>query len=84
MSQSINLEPVNALDHTAFVGAFASVFEHFPQAAEGAWSARPFASATAFARRDDECYPQDGRQEPARISEPAPVVCPARTFVRER
>ncbi|BCQ25444.1 2-oxo-4-hydroxy-4-carboxy-5-ureidoimidazoline decarboxylase [Caballeronia sp. NK8] len=48
MSQSINLEPVNALDHTAFVGAFASVFEHFPQAAEGAWSARPFVSETAL------------------------------------
>jgi 2-oxo-4-hydroxy-4-carboxy-5-ureidoimidazoline decarboxylase len=48
MSQSINLEPVNALDHTAFVGAFASVFEHFPQAAEGAWSERPFASASAL------------------------------------
>ena len=39
MSQTINLEPINAFDHTAFVGAFASVFEHFPQAAEGAWSA---------------------------------------------
>ncbi|KAK46801.1 OHCU decarboxylase [Caballeronia jiangsuensis] len=48
MSQSINLEPVNAFDHATFVGAFASVFEHFPQAAEGAWSARPFASATAL------------------------------------
>ncbi|SAK71821.1 OHCU decarboxylase [Caballeronia hypogeia] len=48
MSQSINLEPVNALDHSAFLGAFASVFEHFPQAAEGAWSARPFASEGAL------------------------------------
>ncbi|SAL11363.1 OHCU decarboxylase [Caballeronia turbans] len=48
MSQTINLEPINAFDHTAFVGAFASVFEHFPQAAEGAWSARPFASATGL------------------------------------
>ena len=48
MSQSINLEPVNALDHTAFVGAFASVFEHFPQAAEGAWTGRPFASPAAL------------------------------------
>ncbi|BAN25424.1 2-oxo-4-hydroxy-4-carboxy-5-ureidoimidazoline decarboxylase [Caballeronia insecticola] len=48
MSQSINLEPINALDHTAFVGAFSSVFEHFPRAAEGAWSERPFASPTAL------------------------------------
>lgn len=48
MSQSINLQPVNALDHTGFVGAFASVFEHFPQAAEGAWNGRPFASAAAL------------------------------------
>ncbi|SAL83744.1 OHCU decarboxylase [Caballeronia arvi] len=48
MSQSNNLEPVNALDRAAFVGAFASVFEHFPQAAEGAWSARPFISEAAL------------------------------------
>jgi 2-oxo-4-hydroxy-4-carboxy--5-ureidoimidazoline (OHCU) decarboxylase len=40
MSQTINLEPINAFDHTAFVGAFASVFEHFPQAAEGALERR--------------------------------------------
>jgi 2-oxo-4-hydroxy-4-carboxy-5-ureidoimidazoline decarboxylase len=48
MSQPIDLAPVNALDHTAFVGKFGSVFEHFPQAADGAWARRPFASPLAL------------------------------------
>lgn len=48
MSHSIDLAPVNALDQTAFVRTFGSVFEHFPQAAAGAWPRRPFASARAL------------------------------------
>jgi 2-oxo-4-hydroxy-4-carboxy-5-ureidoimidazoline decarboxylase len=48
MSQSIDLAPVNALDHATFLGTFESVFEHFPQAARGAWEQRPFASALAL------------------------------------
>jgi 2-oxo-4-hydroxy-4-carboxy-5-ureidoimidazoline decarboxylase len=48
MSQPIDLAPVNALDHATFLAAFESVFEHFPQAARGAWERRPFASALAL------------------------------------
>ncbi len=48
MSQSIDLAQVNALDHAGFAHAFGSVFEHFPQAAEGAWAQRPFASVDAL------------------------------------
>lgn len=48
MSQSIDLAQVNALDHTGFASVFGSVFEHFPQAAEGAWARRPFASVDAL------------------------------------
>ncbi|WP_179403848.1 2-oxo-4-hydroxy-4-carboxy-5-ureidoimidazoline decarboxylase [Burkholderia guangdongensis] len=48
MSQSIHPTPVNALDHAAFVSAFGSVFEHFPQAAERAWAQQPFASIGAL------------------------------------
>jgi 2-oxo-4-hydroxy-4-carboxy-5-ureidoimidazoline decarboxylase len=48
MSQPIDLAPVNELDHTTFVLTFGSVFEHFPQAADGAWAERPFASAAAL------------------------------------
>jgi len=48
MSQSFDLASVNALDHAGFARAFGSVFEHFPQAAEGAWAQRPFTSAAAL------------------------------------
>ncbi|MDR5752347.1 MULTISPECIES: 2-oxo-4-hydroxy-4-carboxy-5-ureidoimidazoline decarboxylase [unclassified Caballeronia] len=48
MSQSIDLAPLNALDHATFLRMFESVFEHFPRAARGAWERRPFASALAL------------------------------------
>ncbi|MDR5758884.1 2-oxo-4-hydroxy-4-carboxy-5-ureidoimidazoline decarboxylase [Caballeronia sp. LZ035] len=48
MSSSINLRAVDALDRDAFVQAFGSVFEHFPQAAVGAYEQRPFASVSAL------------------------------------
>lgn len=48
MSQSIDLAQANALDHPGFASVFGSVFEHFPQAAEGAWAQRPFASVDAL------------------------------------
>lgn len=48
MSQSIDLAPVNALDQAGFARVFGSVFEHFPQAAAGAWAQRPFASVAAL------------------------------------
>ncbi|WP_244831563.1 2-oxo-4-hydroxy-4-carboxy-5-ureidoimidazoline decarboxylase [Caballeronia sp. TF1N1] len=50
MSQSIDLAPINALDHATFLRAFGSVFEHFPQAASGAWERRPFGSAQELHR----------------------------------
>jgi 2-oxo-4-hydroxy-4-carboxy-5-ureidoimidazoline decarboxylase len=48
MSQPLDLASVNALDSAGFASAFGSVFEHFPQAAEGAWAQRPFASVSAL------------------------------------
>lgn len=48
MSSSINLRAVDALDRDAFVQTFGSVFEHFPQAAIGAYEKRPFASVSAL------------------------------------
>ncbi|AGW94695.1 MULTISPECIES: 2-oxo-4-hydroxy-4-carboxy-5-ureidoimidazoline decarboxylase [Cupriavidus] len=48
MSQPLDLASVNALDHAGFASAFGSVFEHFPQAAQGAWARRPFASVAAL------------------------------------
>ena len=48
MSHPLDLASVNALDEAAFAEAFGSVFEHFPQAAAGAWAQRPFASVAAL------------------------------------
>jgi len=48
MTQPVDLAQANQMDREAFADAFGSVFEHFPQAAEGAWAQRPFASATAL------------------------------------
>ncbi|SDD12012.1 2-oxo-4-hydroxy-4-carboxy-5-ureidoimidazoline decarboxylase [Cupriavidus sp. YR651] len=48
MSQPLDLNTVNALDQAAFTEALGSVFEHFPQAAEGAWMQRPFATVAAL------------------------------------
>jgi 2-oxo-4-hydroxy-4-carboxy-5-ureidoimidazoline decarboxylase len=48
MSQPIDLAQINALDRAGFARVLGSVFEHFPQAAEGAWAQRPFASISAL------------------------------------
>jgi 2-oxo-4-hydroxy-4-carboxy-5-ureidoimidazoline decarboxylase len=43
-----DLSAVNAMDRGAFVDAFGSTFEHSPWVAEGAWTARPFATVDAL------------------------------------
>lgn len=48
MTQPVDLAQANQMDREAFADAFGSVFEHFPQAAAGAWVQRPFASANAL------------------------------------
>lgn len=44
----LDLAAVNAMTREAFVAALGSTFEHSPWVAEGAWPARPFASADAL------------------------------------
>lgn len=45
---AIDLSSVNDMERGAFVDALGSTFEHSPWVAEGAWTARPFASVDAL------------------------------------
>ncbi|GAB3625344.1 OHCU decarboxylase [Pandoraea terrae] len=48
MSATYDLAAINTMERNAFTAAFGGIFEHFPEAAEGAWARRPFADMTAL------------------------------------
>ncbi|MDB5730234.1 MAG: decarboxylase, partial [Variovorax sp.] len=45
---ALDLDAINTLERDTFVAALGSTFEHSPWVAEGAWTARPFASVDAL------------------------------------
>ena len=45
---ALDLSSVNDMERDVFVAALGSTFEHSPWVAEGAWTARPFASVDAL------------------------------------
>ncbi len=46
-TSALDLPAINRMGREAFVDALGSTFEHSPWVAEGAWTARPFASVDA-------------------------------------